>query len=133
MTFKPLFGPITILSLSFVTFWVSRLHVSYLTHETFKLGLQNTLNMSKTTRVYFGVLHFLSTASWSGHATPWCGLTLLHGIPTPWCRTPKFPIFADFVSFSRNPTKIKRKLLYYPEKKSPKSVLTQPKPNIEIN
>ena len=56
MTFKPLFGQITILSLSFVTFRVSRFHVSYLTHETYKLRLQNTLNMSKTTRVYFGVL-----------------------------------------------------------------------------
>ena len=56
MTFKPLFGQITILSLSFVTFRVSRFHVSYLTHETFKLRLQNTLNMSKTARVYFGVL-----------------------------------------------------------------------------
>ena len=57
MTFKSLFGPITKLSLSFVTFRVSRFHVSHLTHETFKLGLQNTLNMSKTARVYFGVLH----------------------------------------------------------------------------
>ena len=56
MSFRPLFGQITILSLSFVTFRVSRFHVSYLTHETFKLGLQNTLNMSKTARVYFGVL-----------------------------------------------------------------------------
>ena len=34
------------------------LHVSHLNHETFKLCLQNTLNMSKTTRVYFGVLQF---------------------------------------------------------------------------
>ena len=56
LTFKPLFGQITILSLSFVTFRVSRFHVSYLTHETFKLRLQNTLNMWKTARVYFGVL-----------------------------------------------------------------------------
>ena len=56
MSFRPLFGQITILSLSFVTFRVSRFHVSHLTHETFKLGLQNTLNMSKTTRVHFGVL-----------------------------------------------------------------------------
>ena len=31
-------------------------HVSHLNHETFKLCLQNILNMSKTTRVYFGVL-----------------------------------------------------------------------------
>ena len=57
MTFNPLFGPSTKLSLSFVTFRVSRFPVSHLTHETVKLGLQNTLNMSKTTRVYFGVLH----------------------------------------------------------------------------
>ena len=56
MTFKPLFGPITKLSLSFITFRVSRFRVSLLTHETVKLCLQNTLNMSKTTRVYFGVL-----------------------------------------------------------------------------
>ena len=56
MTFKPLFEPITKLSLYLVTFRVSRFHVSHLTHETFNLHLQNTLNMSKTTRVYFGVL-----------------------------------------------------------------------------
>ena len=31
-------------------------HVSHLNHETFKLCLQNTLNISKTTRVYFRVL-----------------------------------------------------------------------------
>ena len=58
MTFKSLFGQFTIVSLSFVTFRVSRFHVSYLTHETFKLGLQNTLNMSKTARVYFRVLQY---------------------------------------------------------------------------
>ena len=46
-----------ILSLSLVNFRVSRFRVSHLTHETVKLCLQNTLNMSKTTRVYFGVLH----------------------------------------------------------------------------
>ena len=60
MTFKPLFGQITILSLILVNFRVSRFHVSHLTHETFKLCLQNTLNMSKTARVYFGVLQCLS-------------------------------------------------------------------------
>ena len=38
-------------------------HVSHLNHETFKLCLQNTLNMSETTRVYFGVLHELSENS----------------------------------------------------------------------
>ena len=59
MSFRPHFGQITILSLSFVTFQVSRFHVSHLTYETFKLGLQNTLNMSKMTRVYFGVLQSL--------------------------------------------------------------------------
>ena len=57
MTFKPLFGQFTILSLNLVNFRVSRFRVSYLTHETVKLCLQNTLNMSKTARVYFGVLH----------------------------------------------------------------------------
>ena len=64
MTFIPLFRPITKLSLSFVTFRVSRFPVSHLTHETVKLGLQNTLNMSKTTRVYFGVLQRLLGASY---------------------------------------------------------------------
>ena len=58
MTFKPLFGQITKLSLSLINFWVSRFRVSHLTHETFKLRLQNTLNMSKTAKVYFGVLQF---------------------------------------------------------------------------
>ena len=58
MTFMPLFWQITKLSLSFVTFRVSRFPVSHLTHETVKLGLQNTLNISKTTRVYFGVLQY---------------------------------------------------------------------------
>ena len=69
MSFRPRFGQITILSLSFVTFWVSRFHVSHLTHGTFKLCLQNTLNMSKTVRVYFGVLHVprLSLGGMAGH------------------------------------------------------------------
>ena len=57
MIFKPLFGQFTILSLNLVNFRVSRFRVSHLTHETVKLCLQNTLNMSKTTRVYFGMLH----------------------------------------------------------------------------
>ena len=39
--------------------WFLNFHVSHLNHETFKLCLQNTLNMSKTTRVYFGMLHTL--------------------------------------------------------------------------
>ena len=34
-------------------------HVSHLNHETFKLCLQNTLNMSKTIRVYFRVLQVM--------------------------------------------------------------------------
>ena len=63
MTFKSLFGQITILSLSLVNFRVSHFHVSHLTHETFKLCLQNTLNMSKTTRVHFGVLHWRCSIS----------------------------------------------------------------------
>ena len=57
MTFKSLFEQFTILSVSFVISRVSRFPVSHLTYETVKLGLQNTLKMSKTTRVYFGVLH----------------------------------------------------------------------------
>ena len=32
-------------------------HFSHLIYENFNLYLQNTLNMWKTTRVYFGVLH----------------------------------------------------------------------------
>ena len=56
MTFKSLFGQFTILSLNLVNFRVSSFPVSHLTHETVNLGLQNTLNMSKTTRVYFGAL-----------------------------------------------------------------------------
>ena len=59
MTFKSLFGQFTIFSLNLVNFRVPRFHVSHLTHETFKLFLQNTLNMSKTTRVYFGALQVL--------------------------------------------------------------------------
>ena len=58
MTFKSLFGQFKILSLSFVNFRVSCFSVSHLTHETVKLCLQNTLNMSKMTRVYFGALQF---------------------------------------------------------------------------
>ena len=60
MSLMPLFGKITILSLNLVNFRVSHFHVSHLTHETFKLCLQNTLNMSKTTRVYFGMLQIES-------------------------------------------------------------------------
>ena len=63
MTFKPLFGQFIILSLSFVNFRVSCFSVSHLTHETVKLCLQNTLNMSKMTRVYFGVLQTLLCSS----------------------------------------------------------------------
>ena len=63
MTFKLLFGQITILSLNLVNFRVPRFHVSHLTHETFKLHLQNTLNMSETVRVYFGVLQKVLVAS----------------------------------------------------------------------
>ena len=57
MTSMPLFGKTTILSLTLVNFRVSHFHVSHLTHETLKLYLQNTRNMSKTARVYFGALH----------------------------------------------------------------------------
>ena len=63
MTFKSLFGQITILSLSFITFRVSHFPVSHLTYETVKLCLQNTLNMSKMTGVYFGVLQSVKQKS----------------------------------------------------------------------
>ena len=70
MTFKSLFGQFTNLSLNLVNFLVPRFHVSHLTHETFKLCLQNTLNMSKTTRVYFGALQLqysgLGSNTWMG-------------------------------------------------------------------
>ena len=56
MTSMPPFWQITYFSLCLVNFRVSRFCVSHLNHETFKLCLQNTLNMSKTTRVYFGEL-----------------------------------------------------------------------------
>ena len=78
MTFKPLFGKITLLSLYLENFRVSHFHVSYLNHETFKLCLQNTLNMSKNDRVYFGVLQLVKVlwqhqgrkeATWEPEAT----------------------------------------------------------------
>ena len=56
MTFKPHFWTNYNFVLNSCTFRVSHFPVSHLTYETVKLGLQNTLNMSKTTRVYFGVL-----------------------------------------------------------------------------
>ena len=58
MTFKPHFWTNYNFVLNSCTFRVSHFLVSHLTYETVKLGLQNTLNMSKTTRVYFGVLQF---------------------------------------------------------------------------
>ena len=69
MTFKPFFGPITKLSLYLVNSRVPRFQVSHLTHETFKLGLQNTLNMSKTARVYFGALHCLIVLTFVGEGS----------------------------------------------------------------
>ena len=42
--------------MSYTIFGFLNFHVSRLNHETFKLCLQNTLNMLKTTKVYFGVL-----------------------------------------------------------------------------
>ena len=41
--------------------------------------------------------------------------------------------FADFVHFSRNLTKNQNKTRIFSRKTYPKCVLTQPKPNIEIN
>ena len=89
MTFIPLFGPITKLPLSFVTFRVSRFPVSHLTHETVKLGLQNTLNMSKTTRVYFGVLHIpLMEFSYNNGYQSSIGMAPYEGLYGRRCRTP---------------------------------------------
>ena len=88
MTFKSLVGQITILSLSLVNFWVSHFHVSHLTHETFKLRLQNTLNMSETARVYFGVLHYwfilLKYGSHDMRHTGFRRLTVVNGTPEFW-------------------------------------------------
>ena len=39
-------------------------HVLNLNCEKFKLYIQNTLNMLKTTRVYFGVLHVILGMDW---------------------------------------------------------------------
>ena len=73
-----------ILSLSFVNLRVSRFHVSNLTHETFKLCLQNTLNISKTAKVYFGVLHRLvHPAKWDISSMPYTIMT-----DADWCIPP---------------------------------------------
>ena len=76
MTFKPLFGQITILSLNLVNFLVSRFNVSHLTHETFKLCLQNTLKMSKTARVYFGALQY----SFHFNSQSWFSIPICHSL-----------------------------------------------------
>ena len=60
MTFKPHFWTNYNFVLNSCTFRVSRFPVSHLTYETVKFGLQNTLNMSKTTRIHFGVLQLVS-------------------------------------------------------------------------
>ena len=58
MSLMPIFGQFTILSSTLVQFsGFSIFHFSHLIYENFNLCLQNTLNMLKTTRVYFGVLH----------------------------------------------------------------------------
>ena len=51
---------LTIYNFVFMSCTISMLlnfHVSHLNYEKFNLCLQNTLNMLKTTRVYFGALH----------------------------------------------------------------------------
>ena len=62
MTFISFFQ-ITALSLCLVQFFgFLNFHVSHLNYEKFNLCLQNTLNMSKTIRVYFGVLQEMDRA-----------------------------------------------------------------------
>ena len=57
MTFKPAFDNLHFVLITYKIFGFLSFLISHLNHETFKLCLQNTLNMSKTTRVYFGALH----------------------------------------------------------------------------
>ena len=51
---------------SYKIFGFLNFHVSHLNYEKFKLCLQNTLNMPKTIRVYFGVLHPYNSWYYSG-------------------------------------------------------------------
>ena len=57
MTFISFFPNLKIVLMSCKISGFLNFHVLHLNYETFKLCLQNTLNMSKTTRIYFGVLH----------------------------------------------------------------------------
>ena len=56
MTFRPLFTNYNFVLKYCTISGFLNFHFSYLIYEKFNLCLQNTLNMSKTTRVYFGVL-----------------------------------------------------------------------------
>ena len=56
ISFRPLFTNYNFVLKYCTIFGFLNFHVLHLNHETFKLCLQNTLNMSKTTRVYFGAL-----------------------------------------------------------------------------
>ena len=55
--YAPFFTNDNIVLKSCTNFGYLNFHFSHLTYENFNLCLQNTLNLSKTTRVYFGVLH----------------------------------------------------------------------------
>ena len=56
MTSMPLLANYIFALISCTNYEFSNFQALHLNYEKFKLCLQNTLNMSKTTRVYFGVL-----------------------------------------------------------------------------
>ena len=57
MTFKSLLTNYNFVLKFCTIFGFLNFHFSHIIYEKFNLYLQNTLNMLKTTRVYFGVLH----------------------------------------------------------------------------
>ena len=59
MTFRPLFTNYNFVLKYCTIFGFLNFHFLHLIYEKFNLCLQNTLNMSKTTKVYFGALHVL--------------------------------------------------------------------------
>ena len=102
MTFRPLFTNYNFVLKYCTISGFLNFHFSHLIYEKLNLCLQNTLNMSKMTRVYFGALHknfpaelqkrillgLISYCSFSGPGTPrlngLCGARLLSILPA--CR-----------------------------------------------
>ena len=136
MTFKPHFWTITILSLILVTFRVSHFPVSHLTHKTVKLCLQNTLNMSKTTRVYFGVLHARLPPARPSSRVPTharlraplapraCLAPQRAQLPCPWSQYTQ--VYCDTISLSQA-SRLQHKRLYC------NTVLPQPASSLQYN